>query len=86
MINTMLANLYQLRDISKIAEIKNTLSQEVQTLDVFFDEYLELFDEQMNSSIEDISSPAWKAYQDKYKEYLAVKADLKMANYYLSML
>jgi hypothetical protein len=43
------------------------LDKQLKELDVFFEEYLEVFDDQLNAS--DKSSPVWKAYNDKYKAY-----------------
>jgi hypothetical protein len=83
--NNLIKDLYEHRDKEKLSEIKNELSFKQKQMDLFFDEYLEVFDDKMNaSSTQD--SPEWKAYKDKYKEYTNLKANLKLAEYYLGML
>jgi hypothetical protein len=53
-------------------------------LDTFFDEYLELFSEQMNAANK--TDPVWKAYNDYFKSYENIKYSFKMTNHYLGML
>jgi peptidoglycan hydrolase CwlO-like protein len=83
---TLLSSLYQKQDKSQLNRIKDSIESKLEELDVFFTEYLEVFDERMNASVDNQNDPVWKAYQTRYKEYLDAKADLKMTNYYLGML
>jgi peptidoglycan hydrolase CwlO-like protein len=83
---TLLSSLYQKQDKGQLTNIKETIESKLKELDVFFTEYLEVFDERMNASVDNQNDPVWKAYQARYREYLDAKADLKMANYYLGML
>lgn len=68
----------------ELLRVKGELNKQLKDLDVFFEEYLEVFDDQLNAS--DKSSPVWKAYNDKYKAYENLKHNFKMTDYYLGML
>lgn len=68
----------------ELLRVKDELNKQLKDLDVFFEEYLEVFDNQLNAS--DKSSPVWKAYNDKYKAYENLKHSFKMTDYYLGML
>ena len=68
----------------ELLRVKDELNKQLKDLDVFFEEYLEVFDDQLNAS--DKSSPVWKAYNDKYKAYENLKHSFKMTDYYLGML
>lgn len=68
----------------ELLRVKGELDKQLKELDVFFEEYLEVFDDQLNAS--DKSSPVWKAYNDKYKAYENLKHNFKMTHYYLGML
>ena len=68
----------------ELLRVKDELNKQLKDLDVFFEEYLEVFDDQLNAS--DKSSPVWKAYNDKYKAYENLKHNFKMTDYYLGML
>ena len=83
--NKMIMDLYNRRDSKKLTEVKKELDFKQKQMDLFFDEYLEVFDDKMNASSGQ-DSPEWKAYKDKYDEYIQLKSDLKLANYYLSMI
>lgn len=82
----LLSSLYQQQDKNQINKFKDSVESRLKDLDVFFTEYLEVFDDKMNASVSNQNDPVWKAYQARYNEYLDAKADLKMANYYLGML
>ena len=84
--NALISTLYQKRDVNQLNRLKDTIEDKVKELDLFFEEYLELFDEKMNATIDNQSDPVWKAYQTRYEEYKQVKADLKLVNYYLGMI
>ena len=75
---------YQIGDKRELVRVKGALENDLKELDVFFEEYLEIFDNQMNAS--DKNSPVWKAYNDYYKVYENTKHSLKMTNHYLSMI
>ena len=85
-VTTLLSGLYQKQDKSEISRFKDSVESTLKELDVFMSEYLEVFDERMNASVDNQNDPVWKAYHARYNEYLQAKADLKMANYYLGML
>jgi hypothetical protein len=75
---------YQTGNKQELLRVKGELDKQLKELDVFFEEYLEVFDDQLNAS--DKSSPVWKAYNDKYKVYENLKHSFKMTDYYLGML
>ena len=68
----------------ELVRVRGELEKNLKELDVFFEEYLELFSEQMNAT--DKLNPVWKAYNDKYKAYENIKHNVKMTNHYLGML
>lgn len=75
---------YQTGNKQELIRVKGELEKNLKELDVFFEEYLELFSEQMNSANKD--QPVWTAYNDHYKAYENIKHNIKMANHYLGML
>jgi len=76
---------YRHRNKDELLSIQKELNQTIETLDIFFEEYLEVFSDQMNTT-EDTKSPIWIAYKEKYKESQDAKENLKLTNYYLGML
>lgn len=83
--NQLILDYYRKRDKPALEFLKNELTEKIEVLDVFFDEYLDLFSDQM-SATEDNSDPVWLAYKDKLKESQDAKADLKLTQYYLGMI
>lgn len=83
--NQMILDAYRHRNKNGLNVIKESLTEDLQTLDKFFEEYLDLFSDRM-SSTEDTKDPVWRAYKDKLKEADAAKQNLKLADYYLGML
>lgn len=81
-INQMLGNMYQRKEKKKIEVIAEKLHKRQDELNVFFEEFLELFDDKM-STIEDKQHPIWKAYNARYKEWTQLKKDIELANYYI---
>ena len=75
---------YKTGNKQELLRVKGELSKQIKELDVFFEEYLEVFDDQLNAS--DKSSAVWKAYNDYYKSYENLKHSFKMTDYYLGML
>ena len=75
---------YQTGNKQELIRVRGELEKTVNELDTFFEEYLELFSEQMNTANKDQS--VWKAYNDKYKAYENIKHNIKMTNHYLGML
>jgi len=69
----------------ELIRVKGELNKNLNELNVFFEEYLELFDAQMNATT-DKTAPVWKAYNDKYKAFENIKHNIKMTDYYLGML
>lgn len=84
-LNNLLSNLYIRRDVEKLKQVKEDLLTKRKELDTFFDEYLELFDDKMNATIDNQDTPEWKAYNTKYAEYTELTKDLKLAEHYLGM-
>jgi len=70
---------------TELVRVKGELEKSLKELDAFFEEYLEVFDDQLNATT-DKTAPVWKAYNDKYKAYENIKHNLKMSDYYLGML
>jgi archaellum component FlaC len=68
----------------ELIRVRGALETNLKELDVFFEEYLELFSDQLNAS--DKTSQVWKAYNDHYKSYENIKNNIKMTNHYLGML
>lgn len=81
-INQMLADLYKRQEIRKLEVVAEGLKNRKKELDVFFDEFLELFDEKM-SAIEDQQHPLWRAYKTRFKEWQQINKDIELADYYM---
>ena len=75
---------YQTGNKQELIRVKDELEKNLKEVDIFFEEYLELFSEQMNSASK--TEPVWKAYNDKYKAYENIKHNLKLTNHYLGMI
>ena len=75
---------YQTGNKQELIRVKGELEKNLKEVDVFFEEYLELFSEQMNSASK--TEPVWKANNDKYKAYENIKHNLKLTNHYLGMI
>ena len=83
--NQLILDYYRKRDKQALEFLQSELTEKIGVLDVFFDEYLDLFSDKM-SATEDNSDPVWRAYKDKLKESQDAKADLKLTQYYLGMI
>lgn len=83
--NQMILDAYRHRNKNGLNVIKESLTEDLQTLDTFFDEYLDLFSDRM-SATEDTKDPVWRAYKDKLNEQKITKQNLKLAEYYLGMI
>jgi hypothetical protein len=68
-----------------LVKAKDQLQKNLSELEVFFDEYLEVFDDQMSATM-DKTTQVWKAYNDHYKSYENVKNQIKMTDYYLGIM
>ena len=75
---------YQTGNKQELVRVKGELEKNLKEVDVFFEEYLELFSEQMNSAGK--NEPVWKAYNDHYQVYENLKHSLKLTNHYLGMI
>ena len=66
------------RDFLLLKQLKDTLSNELKTLNTFFDEYLEanLLDMKKEST-------NWVVYKEKLNEYCEVIDNLKSINYFM---
>lgn len=84
-LNNLISNLYAKHDKNQISRIKDQLESDKEEMDIFFDEFLELFSDKLNGT-EDPKDPVWIAYKKKYKEWQEINSNLKVANYYLGML
>lgn len=76
---------YTTKNKPELLRVKKELDKNLSELDSFFEEYLEVFDEQLNAT-SDREAPVWKAYNDYYKSYQNIKHSLKMTDYYLGMI
>lgn len=83
--NQMILDAYRKQDKNSLSTIKENISGHLQTLDKFFDEYLDLFSDRM-SGTEDNKDPVWRAYKDKLEEHKVATQNLKLTEYYLGML
>lgn len=68
-------------DKQKIKDIYVNLINLKAKLDRWFNKYLDMFDEKMNSVKRD--DPIWKLYHAKCDEYSEVSLTIKTAEYYL---
>ena len=83
-VNQLLADLHRRQETKKLEVVAEGLKNRKKELDVFFDEFLELFDEKM-SATEDQNDPLWRAYKARYKEWQQVNKDITLADYYMGM-
>ena len=81
----LILECYRKRDKQALLNLKSQLTEKLAVLDKFFEEYLDVYSDQM-SATEDQGSPVWRAYKDKFKENEFTQADLKLVDYYLGML
>ena len=65
----------------KIQDIYVELINTKAKMDRWFNKYLDMFDEKMNSVSR--NDPVWKLYHNKSEEYSAVTQTIKTAEYYL---
>lgn len=84
-VKQLILDYYRQRNKEALTFLKDELTQKGDVLDKFFEEYLDVYSDQM-SATEDQGSPVWRAYKDKFKEAQDLKADLKLTDYYLGML
>ena len=82
----IISSSYIKRDKSALQSMYDKLLEQKKELEVFFEEYLEVFDEKMNASIDNKKTPEWKCYNDKYKLWEKVNSNLKLAKHYLGMI
>lgn len=68
-------------DMSVINDIYIDLINIKAKLDRWFNKYLDMFDEKMNSV--NNSDPVWKLYNSKCEEYSQVTQTIKTAEYFL---
>lgn len=76
-----IANAHLYNEKEKIDVIYYDLINLKAKLDRWFNKYLDMFDEKMNSSTR--SDPVWKLYHAKSEEYSDVVQTIKTAEYYL---
>jgi len=76
-----IANAHLYSEKEKITVIYYDLINLKAKLDRWFNKYLDMFDEKMNSSTR--SDPVWKLYHTKSEEYSDVVQTIKTAEYYL---
>lgn len=81
-IESDIVNAYIYNDREKMKSIYIDLINLRSKLDRWFNKYLDMFDEKMNSSTR--SDPVWKLYHAKSHEYSDVVQSIKTAEYYLN--
>lgn len=81
----LILDYYRHQNKEALTVLKSELIQKKDVLDKFFEEYLDVYSDQMSAD-EDQGSPVWRAYKDKFKESQDLTADLKLTDYYLGML
>ena len=77
-----IVNAYIYNDREKMKSIYIDLINLRSKLDRWFNKYIDMFDEKMNSSTR--SDPVWKLYHAKSHEYSDVVQSIKTAEYYLN--
>ena len=70
------------RDRKQLIEIHSELVKERNLLDVWFNKYLDIFSDKMTEVSK--ADPVWKLYDNKYKLYEKVKANLKTVEYHIN--
>lgn len=75
---------YRTGNKDELIRVKGELEKNLEELNIFFSEYLELFSDQLNASSKE--SAVWKAYNDHFKSYENIRHNIKMTNHYLGML
>lgn len=81
-IESDIVNAYIYNDKEKMKSIYIDLVNLRSKLDRWFNKYLDMFDEKMNSCTR--SDPIWKLYHAKSDEYSDVVQSIKTAEYYLN--
>lgn len=76
-----IVNAYLYNDREKLKDIYIDLVNLRGKLDRWFNKYLDMFDDKMNSSKR--SDPVWRLYHAKSDEYSNVIQTIKTAEYYL---
>lgn len=76
-----IVNAYMFNDYEKLKSIYIDLINLRGKLDRWFNKYLDMFDEKMNSSKR--NDPVWRLYHAKSDEYSDVIQTIKTAEYYL---
>lgn len=76
-----IVNAYLYNDRDKLKDIYIDLVNLRGKLDRWFNKYLDMFDDKMNSSKR--SDPVWRLYHAKSDEYSNVIQTIKTAEYYL---
>lgn len=72
---------YTFNDKSKLMDIYVELVNTRSKMNRWFDKYLDMFDDVMNSR--DRSDPVWKLYHKKSDEYSDIVQSIKTVEYYL---
>ena len=72
---------YMYNNKEKIKDIYIDLVNQRSKMDRWFNKYLDMFDEKMNSVTR--NDPVWKLYHAKSEEYSDVTQTIKTAEYYL---
>ncbi len=76
-----IVNAYTFNDKEKLKSIYIELINVRGKLDRWFNKYLDMFDEKMNSSKR--TDPIWRLYHAKSDEYSDIIQTIKTAEYYL---
>ena len=77
-----IVNAHLYNDVDKLKQIYIDLINLRGKMDRWFNKYLDMFDEKMNSSKR--NAPVWRLYHTKSDEYSDVVQSIKTAEYYLN--
>lgn len=76
-----LSSAYIQSERATLEEIHATLVSTRAKLDRWFDKYIDMFDDKMNSV--PTSHPVWKLYNSKFDEYSLLNKTIKTAEHYM---
>lgn len=80
-IESQIVDAHMFSNREKLMDIYIELVNNRSKLDKWFDKYLDMFDDKMNSLTR--SDPIWKLYHKKSDEYSDIVQTIKTAEYYL---
>lgn len=69
------------RDLTALVKIRGSLYKQRQTMDAWFDKYLDIMNKRM--SADNPNTPEWKLYNKKYEEYSDLNRLIVSAEQYI---